>query len=123
MNTNKVLKNILGDRSKNRLTTGQGGLYDKYRYWVNQGRRRKFLSSMGIRGKDLDDTMKKRVVYNDDTMFDTINPEHFDKDIWCKCGNPSGKSYPKKSSTSLNIPHTTCADCGKVTYIGNLGDL
>lgn len=42
------------------------------------------------------------------------------KEIWCKCGNPSGESsyHGDHSGGVISKHHYTCNDCGKITQIG-----
>lgn len=43
----------------------------------------------------------------------------FQKNAWCKCGNPSGQSKFHPRGNKLCAKHCyTCKDCGKLTQIG-----
>jgi RecJ-like exonuclease len=42
------------------------------------------------------------------------------KEIWCRCGNPSGQVdfYDDGEHPEISKHHYRCRDCGKVTQIG-----
>lgn len=44
----------------------------------------------------------------------------FERNMWCKCGNPSGKTVFFNDGEHLEISkhHYRCYDCKKVTQIG-----